>query len=200
VVARHLGSAPAHWLLTFAEELLRSCPEPLAPSPQERLLALAGRAQAWLGPGPAAALRRQLQDHAGLRAAAAGAHADVYPDGWTPARMTLRLRRPAGALAALMLSGRHASPGTLQLQAWRVPQHRTDELQDPGAEPMARLMTSRAEPLRWRIDLPGLAPGDSAIVHVVRQPDFVPARDTPGSTDERALGFLLDRLAWVPSA
>jgi hypothetical protein len=200
VVARHLGSAPAHWLLTFADELLHSMPEPLAPPPLEHLLALAGRAQAWLGPGQAAALRRQLQDHAGLRVAAAGAHADVYPDGWAPARLTLRLRRPAGASAALLLSGRHASPGTLQLQAWRLPQHRTGGLQDPVAEAVARLTTSRAEPLRWRIDLPGLAPGDSAIVHVVRQPDFVPARDTPGSTDERGLGFLLDRLAWVPAA
>lgn len=199
VVARHLGRAPAHWLLTFAEELLRSTPEPLAPPPLEHLLALAGRAQAWLGPDEAATLRQRLQDHAGLRAAAAGARADLYPDGWTPARLTLRLRRPAGAAAALMLSGRHASPGTLQLQAWCLPRQRTGELQDLGAAPLARFTTVRAEPWRWRIDLPGLALGESATVHVVRQPDFVPARDTPGSTDERALGFLLDRLAWVPA-
>lgn len=209
VVARHLGVAPAHWLLTFAEELLRSAPEPNAPAPQARLLALADRARDVLGPDAHAALRQRLAAHAGLRAAAAGAHPAMFEDGWAPALTVLRLRRPAGAAAALVLHGRHESPHPLQLCATLAMSDGTSPRGAPGTASHAGAAGAagaavgplwRAErgAFRWRIDLPDLPTDRPATLQLVRAPDFVPARDVPGSDDTRALGFLLDRVEWVP--
>lgn len=185
VVHRHLGPAPAHWLLTHFEEVMAGLPfdgHDEAPAP--RLLRLVQRAEAWLAPEAAAALRTHVAQHRALQLATPHLFAAVHADGWAPPVLQLRLRQPTRPYARLRVLGCHAAPqgGSLRLQfqgADGQPQ-RVDmpvngpfELVLPIADPRAGA--------HWQGELRCLNP-------------FVPARVNPGSKDERELAFLLEGL------
>lgn len=185
VVHRHLGAAPAHWLLTYADELRRQLPDGAQPTLSVRLVHTLHEARGWLAPSEAdAVLRRWRQDRA-VQLATRDCVADVHPDGWMPPQASLRLR--SDKPATLLLRGRHegAQIGPLQLEA----------VGPDGV--VQRTGVARRGPFTWRIEVPALA-GQTQHWHLRCTPGFVPARTSAASSDARELGWLLDCATLVP--
>jgi hypothetical protein len=181
VLHRHLGAAPAHWLLTWGDELLASLPDG-DPTPvalrQARMLA---DARPWLSADDLQDVAQRWRAHRGLALATPHCAVDVMPDGWMGPSVALRVRsdRPL----RVTLHGRHevpqAAPLTLRLEG-----------ADAAAAP---LVVARRGPLRWTLDLPATG-GRTRTWRLLADPCFVPARSESGSTDTRELAWQLDRL------
>lgn len=188
VIHRHIGPAPAHWLLTHFAEVMAGLPFDAArEAPAVRLMRLVDTAQAWLSPEAQAHLRQYVATHGVLRMARAHWFADAHPDGWAPPLLHLRLRQAAPPWRVLRLGGRHASPagGLLHLQASR-----------PGTAARS-LAVSQPGPFVWNLPLEDL-PADSLTTWtVVCDTPFVPAQVEPGSDDQRELAFVLESVDFV---
>lgn len=182
VVHRHLGAAPPHWLVTHVGEALAACPfDADADMVRGHLLALADRAAAWLAPGMADTLKRQMKAHRAWQLLRPDFAADVLPDGWAPPMLALRLRqRSPQPYRALRLWCRHALPGGGMLR-----------LHSEGLEPPWQGGCSRPGPFQLTIALPQ-TPGEALSFQLVADRHFVPADSQPGSQDRRALAFQLD--------
>ncbi len=195
VVARHIGPAPPHWLVTHVAEALSACPFDAEPAAvQQHLLALADRAAPWLGPGGASELKRQMQSSAAWQLVRPNVAAGVYADGWAPPDLELRLRQPETApeqVGTIRLHGRHAwpRPGRLRLRltAWHD----------------GRALTARSAWWRRRfvLDIPVTVrrPGAQLVFHVRASDSFVPANVVPGSRDTRALAFIAEAVELLPA-
>jgi hypothetical protein len=183
VVHRHLGKAPGHWLVTHVGEALAACPFVAEVETVRRhLLELADRAQPWLGPEGSALLKQQMRRHRAWQIARPGLAADVYPDGWAPPQLKIRLRQPARPYRRLRLWGRHESPAGGRLL-----------LSVRGLGPQGDTWhggTSRPGPFEVSIPLPA-QPGADLTLTSVADRSFVPADTMPGSRDTRAMSFQL---------
>lgn len=187
VVHRHIGPAPIHWLLTHVGEALRACPfDADADVVRARLLSLADEAAPWLAPGAAATLKREMAAQRAWQLARPDFMADVQPDGWAGPDLALRIRQPARPYRRLRLWGRHASPlgGPLRMNAtWSTAD---------GSGPLWQGGSTRPGRFDVVLPLPAHSAGQALTVHLRTEPAFVPAQVSPGSTDGRALAFLLD--------
>jgi hypothetical protein len=188
VVHRHLGPAPVHWLATYADEALRACPfEAETAAMRARLVSLAEAASPRLVPHGSSMLLDQLAAHVGWRIATADVVADIDSDGWAPPVLRLRIsQRPSRPYRKLRLRGRHASPlgGSLQLSM---------------SEASGHAFWQRTIPRRGNFDLTiGLPRFDNrASLQIASSPAFVPREISPGSTDTRRLGFLVESIELV---
>lgn len=181
VLHRHLGEAPAHWLLTWSDELLASLPDGDATPVNLRLARMMQAAQPWLSPAAQQAVSQRWRSHRGLALALPQVAVDVMPDGWMGPSVTLRVRsdRPL----RVTLQGRH-----------EVPLERPLVLGVDGAPSIAPLTVPRRGPLRWTFELPATGAATRAW-RLTAAPVFVPAQREPGSTDTRELGWQLDRVS-----
>jgi len=183
VVHRHFGAAPPHWLVTHAGEALAACPfDAEVETVRAHLYELADRAAGWLAPGGVQPLKLQMRRHRAWQIARPDLVADVYPDGWVPPELQIRLRQPAHPYRRLRLWGRHDSPrgGRLVLGV-------------RGLGPQGDLWqggTSRPGPFEVSIPLPP-EPGAALHLTVVANASFVPADTIPGSRDTRPMAFQL---------
>jgi len=186
VVHRHLGAAPAHWLLTYVDEALARCPfDGDAATLRRRLNALADQALPWLAPDEAATLPRRLREHRTLALARPDLVTDVHADGWAPCDLAIRLRQPTPGYRRLRLWGRHDAPG--------------------GA-PLSMTLSCDGQPLPWQggvsrpgrfdltLPLPAGRDGQDLRLGLHSRPGFVPATAVSGSGDTRVLAFQLDAL------
>lgn len=185
VVHRHLGPAPAHWLLThFAERLAQHPFEAQPADLRTELQALVRRATPWLQAQAPAELERSLAEHRALQLLRPGVFVAVHPDGWAPPELDLRVRQPGRPIGRLRLSCRHASPagGPLDL-----------EVVTP-ADGILSVAVKR--PGRFEIDLPvpDQRPDARLLYRVHCRRPFVPALHEAGSTDRRALAFRIEDL------
>ena len=191
VVHRHIGPAPARWLMTHVGEALAACPfEAELSTVQARLLTLAEDAAPWLAPEAALSLKQSMTSHRAWQLARPDFMADVQPDGWAGPELTLRIRQPRRAYRRLRLWGTHASPagGALRMTAtWSAGAAL-------GNEGGALWQGGTARPGRFKITLPlpAASAGKALTVRLRTEPGFVPAQISPGSTDTRRLAFLLD--------
>lgn len=183
VVHRHLGGAPAHWLLTHYAE--RQAQHPFQGEPADLvadLRALAQVAAPWLAAGEMSRLDTHLAGHRALQLARPGFYAPVHADGWAPPVLDLRLRQPAQPVTRLVLACRHASPrgGALQL-----------DIATPADGP---LQVHVRRPGRFEIELQvhDRRPGARLVYRVQCRQPFVPADCERGSHDRRSLAFLVD--------
>jgi hypothetical protein len=185
VVHRHLGPAPIHWLATYADEALQACPFDVdATAMSARLVALAEGSRSRLVPGGTSALLAHLDAHVGWRIAATDIVADIHSDGWAPPLLSLRIaQRPSRPYRRLRLRGRHASPsgGPLQLTMSETP---------------GRAFWQRTIPRRGSFDVTIELPRFEAraSLQIASSPAFVPRDTSPGSTDARRLGFLVESI------
>jgi hypothetical protein len=189
VVHRHIGPAPAHWLLTHFDELQAGFPFEGAGDPlQPRLRALVAQAAAWLAPQALDAAQGRLSNHRALQLAQDGFFATVQADGWAPPVLDLRLRQPPRPYANLRLSCRHASPrgGRLRL-----------DITAPDGE--SRRVEPRPGPFEIDIPLRDQRPQSRQIFRVVCANPFVPADCEAGSTDRRPLAFQVDAVRLQPA-
>lgn len=188
VVHRHLGPAPIHWLATYADEALRACPfDAETMAMRARLVALAETSSPRLVPQGTSMLVAQLAAHVGWRIATADVVADIHSDGWAPPLLSVRVvQRASRPYRKLRLRGRHASPlgGALQLSA---------------SEPPGRAFWQRTIPRRGGFDVTiGLPRFEGrASLQIASSPAFVPRDASPGSTDARSLGFLVEAIELI---
>ena len=96
VVARHVGPAPAHWVLTCFDELAANHPLDGAVSGRlaDRCRALAERARPWLAQGAVEEIEQRLASDQCLALSDDGFLISVEPDGWIGTTAELRLRQP----------------------------------------------------------------------------------------------------------
>lgn len=191
VVHRHIGPAPAHWLLTHFGELQAQYPfgseaGELVPG----LQALADLAAPWLAADAPAALQAHIANHRGLQLARPGFFANVYADGWASGVLDLRLRQPARPYERLRLACRHAPPGGGRLRL---------DIHVPDRDPL-ELQVGRPGPFEIDLPLHDLRPDARQLLRVVCRDPFVPADREAGSTDRRTLAFLVEGVQLTPSA
>ncbi len=208
VVRRHIGPAPAHWLLTHFHEVLTAWPArpaavPAGEAPTLHLLRLVERSPASLSAEAAAVLRRFVATHAALRLASANVFLDVHPDGW--AADVTALRTSGHQPLRLRLSGRHtgAQAGPLQLALEPALPSATEAdtgtagPPDEAPGPQTRQVAARTS-FTWDLLLPPAAGGGLRHWQLRATPAFVPAQQTPGSTDQRRLSFQVTGLQVLP--
>jgi GT2 family glycosyltransferase len=183
VVARHVGPAPIHWLLTHAGEALGRCPFEARPADvRTHLLSLAEQARPWLVPEGVDKFRRGLAEHRAWQLARDDFVADVQPDGWAPPVLMLRIRQSADRpYVRLRLWGRHASPQ-------RAPLHL--RLMDPEGKVLWEGGVGRHGAFQIVLPLPAAPAALHLALH--SDPGFVPAEVDPRSRDRRCLAFALD--------
>ncbi len=187
ILQRHLGQAPAHWVLTHFEERLAGHfrgDEPV--DLKAELEAMAERARPYLPEEERAKIRAWLDQDQRLATGSALWHSSVLPDGWMEPAAELHVRAAPQGAVALRISGAHAQPGggALRLQViapdGKIIWHRKKK--NGGFElrlPLPRKMPPGRKV--WRFKCEG----------------FVPADVDPGNSDQRRVGWLLKKIEWV---
>ena len=100
LLAKHFGRAPDHWLRTHIDELMAVYPfaEPggtqggQARDLRDQVTQFVGELSGYLDPAALAQLKADLHNDARLRLALPGVYAAVYPDGWAPRVLEVRMR------------------------------------------------------------------------------------------------------------
>lgn len=183
VLHRHLGHAPPHWLLTHLDE--RCAGHPFAGAAVDlraefaRLLQAAGP---YLSAEGVQAVHQRLQDDRALRLASPQLFVPVYPDGWAPPVLDIRLRQPDPPGAALRILGRHADPRGLPLHASALlPDGQSISLDVP--------CNCRFD---WLVPIADQRPDARIVVRISAEGGFVPMQCEPGSSDPRCLAYQVD--------
>lgn len=184
LLAQHLGTAPLHWLRTYADEVLAEHPFGAQADPREHLHEFATAVQALLSSADRGAMRAWLDSDVRLRLAVPGVGLALHTDGWLPARSELRLG--PGPARVLELTGRHVSPACAALElALELPE---------GAQ--VRRVAQRG-PFCVRFEMPQQAV-QRWILPLTALGGFVPALHEPGSSDNRELACRIDGLRLFP--
>lgn len=186
VIHRHLGPAPGHWLLTYADELRRNLPDEEPVPLSSRLAQLLNEAREWLSLESAQEVALRWRNDRSVQIAKPEAVLDVYPDGWLSRLTAMRLR--VQGPGTLILSGRHAAPHreSITLRA-TAPDH---SIHITTIRPNGKFL--------WHIVVRGLV--DNGDWRFEATPSFVPTQQTPGKQDLRSLVCQIDDLMWQPSA
>ena len=192
VIRRHVGPAPPHWLLTHVAE--RCATHPFDDGAPCDLRADIARLVALAAPSLDAEGQRLLHDRLAadraLQLATPFVLAPVHADGWAPPTLGLRVRQPPQPATTLLLRGRHAHPrgGPLRLRA-------TD------AEGRVQVLNvPRSGPFVWRLPLVDQRADARLVLSITTDDFFVPAECEPGSTDTRALAYLVESLTLMSTA
>jgi GT2 family glycosyltransferase len=184
VIRRHLGPAPAHWLLTHFEELCAMHPFlPGGMSLYERCRGLTERAKPYLDADGWQTLQKRLSTDARLAMATSQVHVGIGADGWAPATLDIRIQQSERPVRALRLVCRQRTPGgggRLQIQV-------TGPL---GV--VESLIVDGNGPFEMGFEVEDQRPGARLIYRVRSLGGFVPASVEPRSTDRRELAFLVD--------
>jgi len=117
VIAKHLGSAPGHWILTYFNELCERYP---FIEEKESLLEITksvlGKARAFMMPAEFAGLVKTLQSDFRLKLANSQAFVDVQPDGWVSKKLIAKLRYKKGGKRTLVLKCQGGWPTEANIQ------------------------------------------------------------------------------------
>jgi glycosyltransferase involved in cell wall biosynthesis len=188
VLHRHLGRAPAHWLLTLFEERLHQHPfEAELSDLREQLPRLVEQASGWLDDEARTTLGAWLDGHAGLRFGGPHWAIEVDADGWVRPSARVALRDPPGACKGLRLRGRNAHPrGELLHIELLAPHGASSSLEVPGGACFEMHL-----PLQTHFE------SERAVWLLRSGPGFVPLALEPGSDDARELAFLLEGLDFL---
>ena len=104
VIAKHLGSAPGHWILTYFNELCERYPFiEEKDSLVEIIKGVLQKAKAFMKPLEFADLVKTLQNDSRLKLANTQAFVDVQPDGWVSKKLIAKLRYKKGEKRTLIL-------------------------------------------------------------------------------------------------
>lgn len=184
VIRRHLGPAPAHWLLTHFEELCAMHPFlPGGMSLYERCVGLAEKAKPYLDADGWQTVQKRLSSDARLALATSQVHVGIGADGWAPATLDIRILQGDRPVRALRLACRQRSPGgggRLQI-----------EVSGPQGV-VESLIVDGNGPFEMRFEVDDQRPGARLIYRARSVGGFVPAAVEPRSTDRRELAFLVD--------
>ncbi|MSQ68331.1 MAG: glycosyltransferase [Gammaproteobacteria bacterium] len=188
VLHRHLGYAPPHWLLTHVDE--RCAQHPFGPGSsnlQADLAHLAARAEPLLSPDDRQLVTERLAQNRALQLATPYLYAGIWPDGWAPRTLEIRLRQPTPPAMGLRITGTHAHPGggRTQLTA-SAPDGQT-----------FRVRLANPGPFEWTLPISERLPDAQLVYRITADRVFVPAALAGQSTDSRELAWRLDHVALV---
>lgn len=184
VIRRHLGPAPAHWLLTHVDELCAMHPFlPGGLSLRARCDALAARAAPYLDADGLGLLHRRLATDPRLTMATESVHVGVHADGWAGPSLDIRVQQGEAAVREIRLACRQHTPGgggclTIGIV---TPDGFVDRLSvdGNGAFELALPVADRR-------------PGARSVLRVCTEGGFVPALVESGSADRRELTFRVE--------
>ena len=188
VVAQYLGFAPAHWILTYFDELCERYPfVEEKPSLVEIVKAVLLKAKPFMKANELAKLVKTLQADWRLRLASPQAFVNVQPDGWVNKRMVVKLRYAQKGLKTVQLQCRGGWPtdGALHLKITSA----------DGSIEKVKLGTQDEFILNLEAP-PTSTEGFTAWVIETKQ-SFVPAKTIKKSKDTRPLSFKVEGLKLV---
>jgi len=181
VVSRHLGAAPAHWLLTHFAELCQQHPfNGESFDLRERFISLIESVSGAVDPAAVDELYAHVAEDRRLRFATPDLMATVSADGWAGESFELRLRQPARPWRAIRLGGVNVAGGQLRL-----------ECSSPAGALQTFVVAGSGE-FVVELLLDDARPGDRLVYSVLCPDTFVPAEREFGSTDMRRLAFRLE--------
>lgn len=184
VIRRHLGPAPAHWLLTHIEELCAMHPFlPGGLSLRARCEGLVDKARPYLDAGGVDLLRQRLAADPRVAMATESVHVGVHADGWAGPCLDIRVQQGSPAVRQLRLACRQHSPGgggRLQIEI-DTPQGVSDRFTVDGNGEFELV-----------VPVDDQRPGARVLVRVHSQGGFVPAEVEAGSSDQRKLAFRVE--------
>ena len=183
VIHRHLGPAPGHWLLTHLNELCDIQPfQPDALSLPERFERLLDKAAPCLDAGTLHDLRARVAQDRRVQLSDAHVHVGIYPDGWAPEELEVRVLQGQVPIRRIVLRCRHHAPGggLLRIRAFA-----------PDGQ-VQRLSVDGNGEFDLVLDCGDQRPGARIVHRVHTEGAFVPSQLEAGSSDQRALAFLVD--------
>ena len=187
VVSRHLGAAPAHWLLTHFSELCQQHPfHAESFDLRERFVSLIESVSGGLDAGGVDELYARVSDDRRLRFATPDFMATVMADGWVGESFELRLRQPERPWRAIRLAGVNKAGALLRLQ-FTTP---AGGVQSVTVEGLGHFEVE--------FQLDEFRPGARLVHRVDCLDTFVPAEAGINPGDTRRLAFLLEGCELVP--
>lgn len=95
ILRRHLGTTPAHWVLSHLEEIMASHPGAPEANPDLRIRRFVEEAKPVMFPEDYAKVSRRIAADRRLALASSSTFVDVYPDGWAGEKLHVRCRSTA---------------------------------------------------------------------------------------------------------
>ena len=188
VVAKYLGSAPAHWILTYFDELCERYPfVEEKPSLVEIVKAVLLKAKPFMKANELAKLVKTLQADWRLRLASPQAFVNVQPDGWVNKRMVVKLRYAQKGLKTVQLQCRGGWPtdGALHLKITSA----------DGSIEKVKLGTQ--DEFILNLEAPPTSTEAFTAWVIETKQSFVPAKTIKKSKDTRPLSFKVEGLKLV---
>lgn len=184
VIRKHLGPAPAHWLLTHFNELCEQHPFLSgALVLRERCAALIDRAMPYVDTDGLFLWRRHMETDVRLRLATQDVHVGVHADGWASPTLDVRIQQGERPARRVHLTCRQRAPGGGGKLSIRI--------EGPEGEIDALCVDGNGV---FELSLPvsDTRPSARSIYRISTRGGFVPALSEPGSGDRRELAFLVD--------
>ncbi|QWD37655.1 glycosyltransferase [Polynucleobacter paneuropaeus] len=186
VIAKHLGSAPGHWILTYFDELCERYPfieekESLV----EIIKGVLQKAKAFMKPAEFADLVKTLQNDSRLKLANIQVFVDVQSDGWVSKKLIAKLRYKKGEKRILILKCQGGWPTEANIQL--TIRSATGEVE--------KIKLGSQDEFTLTLEAPETnTEAFTAWVIETRQ-FFVPAKVQKRSKDTRKLSFRVDGLS-----
>ena len=183
VIARHLGSAPGHWIATYFDELCERYPFVTEPeSLVEIIKAVLIKAKPLMKPAEFDVLLKDLQSDWRLRLSHQQLYVDVQPDGWVSKRTVVKLRYTKDGPRTIQLQCRGGWPTEASLNLKITASDGIAELVKLGSQDEFILTLEAPE-----------TPTSAFIAWVIETRQcFVPAKTIKKSKDTRALSFKVE--------
>jgi glycosyltransferase involved in cell wall biosynthesis len=193
VIHRYLGSAPAHWILTFFDELCQKYPfTENKSSLVDQLKSALTQVKNFMKEDEFTDLVKKLQNDFRLRLSTQLSFLDVQPDGWVSKKLTVRVRYPAGPSKTLQL---HCDVGWPANEEVAKKMIHLSILTPDGHE--EKLKFGSRERFILNLQSPdSSAEGQIAWIIETRQ-FFVPSDLIKKSKDDRKLSFKVDKVTFV---
>lgn len=188
VISRYLGSAPAHWLLTYFDEICERYPfveekQSLVEVVKEVLL----KAKPFMKASDLAKLVKQMQSDWRLRLSHQQAFVNVQPDGWVTKRLVVKLRYAK------------EGPKTVQLQCrggWPTDSNFTISITSADGS-VEKVKLGTQDEFILNLEAPD-TPTEAFTAWVIEtKQSFVPAKTIKKSKDNRKLSFKVEGLKVV---
>jgi len=111
VLAKHLGSAPSRWVLTYFDELFERYPHQQQPGDiTQHYTDMLSKVKPTMRESDFLEMEKRLNDDQRFRLALPEAYINIYPDSWLPPVSFLRVRATEKKWKKLQLNCSHDSP------------------------------------------------------------------------------------------
>jgi len=188
VIARHLGSAPGHWILTYFDELCERYPFiEEKDSLVEIVKSVLTKAKPYMKPAEFKALVQRLQADARLRLSSENIFIGVQPDGWVSNRVIVKLRYKKGGKRTLRLMCKGGWPNSANLNL---------KIRSMAGEVEQFKLGSQDE-FVLTLEAPETTTEAFAAWVIETRQSFVPSLHNKRSKDDRKLSFLVQGLELV---